>query len=61
LGSKFKSSKYQPYISGLNLLPALNPGEMRHFWMDTKYPNLCACGVYPRPLNGFFNPLGLCG
>jgi hypothetical protein len=37
LGSKFKSSKYQPYVSGLDLPPALNSGEMHHFWMDTRY------------------------
>jgi hypothetical protein len=35
LGSEFKSSKYEPYVSGLNSLPALNSGEIHHFWMDT--------------------------
>jgi hypothetical protein len=31
LGSKFKSSKYKPYVSGLNSLPVLNSGEIHHF------------------------------
>jgi protein-tyrosine kinase len=35
LGSKFKSSKYSLYVSGLNSLPALNSDEIHHFWMGT--------------------------
>jgi hypothetical protein len=38
LGSEFKSSKYYQYVSGLNVLPALNSSEMHHFWTDTCYP-----------------------
>ena len=34
LGKKVISSKYYQYSFGLNLLPALNSGEIHHFWMD---------------------------